>query len=83
MFCGDLSEFGIVAAKGIGCVDELLDLADSDGTLPVAAKAGVNVLAQALEGLDTAINALEDEIANAERKMRWSGCWTRFPASES
>ena len=63
---GHLSEFGIVAAKGIGRVDELLDLADSDATLPVAAKAGVNVLAQALEGLDTAINALENEIANAD-----------------
>ena len=63
---GHLSEFGIVAAKGIGRVDELLDLANSDATLPVAAKAGVNVLAQALEGLDTAINALENEIANAD-----------------
>ena len=46
---GHLSEFGIVAAKGIGHVDELLDLAESDATLPAAAKAGVKVLAQALE----------------------------------
>jgi hypothetical protein len=51
----------------------LLDLADSDATLPVAAKAGVNVLAQALEGLDTAINALENEIIqyrNVEGRTR-------------
>jgi transposase len=46
---GHLSEFGIVAAKGIGRVDELLDLAESDATLPAAAKASVNILAQALE----------------------------------
>jgi transposase len=44
-----LSEFGIVAAKGIGRVDELLDLAESDATLPNAARASVKVLAQALE----------------------------------
>jgi len=46
---GHLSEFGIVAAKGIGRVDELLDLAESDATLPNAARASVKVLAQALE----------------------------------
>jgi hypothetical protein len=31
---GHLSEFGIIAAKGIGRVDELLDLVESDTTLP-------------------------------------------------
>jgi transposase len=49
---GHLSEFGIVVAKGIGRVDELRDLAEGDATLPAAAKAGVKVLAHALEGLD-------------------------------
>ena len=33
---GHLSEFGIIAAKGIGRVDELLDLVESDTTLPNA-----------------------------------------------
>jgi transposase len=61
---GHLSEFGIIAAKGIGRVDELLDLAESDATLPAAAKVGVKVLAQALEGLDKAIDELEDEITS-------------------
>jgi len=42
-----LSEFGIIAAKGIGRVDELLELAESDATLPNAARAGVKVLSQA------------------------------------
>jgi transposase len=61
---GHLSEFGIIAAKGIGRVDELLDLAESDATLPSAANAGVKVLAQALEGLNKAID-VEGEITNA------------------
>ena len=61
-----LSEFGIIAAKGIGRVDELLDLAESDATLPAAAKAGVKVLAQTLEGLDKAIGDLEDQITGAD-----------------
>ena len=43
---GHLSEFGIVVAKGIGRVGELLELAKSDTTLPEAAKATVKVLAQ-------------------------------------
>ena len=40
-----LSEFGIIIAKGIGRVDELLKLAEGDTTLPDAAKAAVAVLA--------------------------------------
>jgi transposase len=68
---GHLSEFGIVAAKGIGGVDELLDLAESDATLPNAARASVRVLSQALEALDKAIDDLEKEItrANAQNEM--------------
>jgi transposase len=61
-----LSEFGIIAAKGVGRVDELLDLAESDAALPAAARAGVKVLAQALEGLDKAIDDLEGEIIIAD-----------------
>ena len=48
-----LSEFGIIAAKGIGRIDELLELAEKEGTLPNAAKAAVKVLAEALEGSST------------------------------
>ncbi len=61
---GHLSEFGIIASKGIGRVDELLDLAESDATLPAGAKAGVKVLASTLEGLDKAIDDLEGEITS-------------------
>jgi transposase len=65
---GHLSEFGMIAAKGIGRVDELLDLAQSDTTLPNAARTSVKVLAQALEGLDKAIDDLENEITSAHKQ---------------
>jgi transposase len=69
---GHLSEFGIIAAKGIGRVDELLDLAASDTTLPGAARAAVKVLALQLEGLDKSIDDLEDEIASAHAQSEMS-----------
>ncbi|MBB4200853.1 transposase [Rhodoblastus sphagnicola] len=76
-----LSEFGIIAAKGIGRVDELLDLAENDATLPVAAEAGGKVLASALDGIDKAIDDLEGEItsAHAQRPAKASalGCLRR------
>ena len=62
---GHLAEFGIVVAKGIGRVDELLALAQSDATLPQIAKSAVAGLAQHLEGLDQSIEAVEEEIARA------------------
>ena len=44
-----LSEFGIIIAKGIGHIDELLKLAEVDATSD-AAKAAVAALAAILEG---------------------------------
>jgi transposase len=76
---GHLSEFGMIAAKGIGRVDELLDLAESDAMLPVAAKAGVKVLAQALEGLDKAIDDLEKEISSAHAQNEMSRLLDKVP----
>src|SRR6195256_2829576 len=49
---GHLAEFGIIVAKGIGRVDELLALAQSDTELPQIAKSTVACMAQHLEGLD-------------------------------
>ena len=49
---GHLSEFGLVVAKGISRVGELLELADSDGTLPQEAREMAKLLASRLEGLD-------------------------------
>lgn len=61
-----LAEFGLVVAKGIGRVDELLELAENDMTLPQLVKAGVKVFARHIEELGQSIDALEDEIAKAE-----------------
>ncbi len=53
---GHLAEFGIVAAKGIGRVDELLALAKAA------------CMAQHLEGLDLSIETVDEEIAKAHRQ---------------
>ena len=60
---GHLSEFGIVAAKGIGRVDELLEKAESDTTLPEIAKAALKILVQHLEAIEASIAVLDQEIA--------------------
>src|SRR3954447_1488839 len=62
---GHLAEFGIIAAKGIGRVDELLALAQMDATLPHIARAAVACLTQHLEGLELSIDTVDEEIAKA------------------
>jgi transposase len=74
-----LSEFGIIVAKGIGRVDDLLDLAESDATLPVHARAVVKILTRQLEGLDASINDLESEIASAHAKNEMSRLLDQVP----
>lgn len=69
---GHLAEFGIVVAKGIGRVDELLALVDADTTLPPTAKAAVACMAQHLEGLAQSIEAVDEEIAKAHRQNQTS-----------
>ena len=76
---GHLSEFGIVAAKRIGRVDELLELAASDTTLPAVARAAVKVLSQTLEGLDKAIDDLEDEITSAHAQNEMTRLLYKVP----
>ena len=65
---GHLAEFGLVVAKGIGRVDELLALALADAALPESAKAAVKALSRHLEGLDASIDAVEEEIAKANEQ---------------
>jgi transposase len=67
-----LSEFGIVVAKGIGRIDELLELAATDAALPEAAKAAVKVLASTLEEFNKSLASLEKEIACAHAKNEMS-----------
>ena len=76
---GHLSEFGIVVAKGIGRVGELLDLAEKDTTLPEGAKSGIKVLAQHLEELDNSIDHLEKEIGRAHAQSEMSRLLEKVP----
>ena len=75
---GHLAEFGIIAAKGIGRVEELL-LALADAALPQIAKSAVECLAQHLEGLDRSIEAVEDDIAKVHRQNQTSRLLDEIP----
>ena len=74
-----LSEFGIIIAKGIGRIDELLKLAEVDTTLPDAAKTAVKVLAAILEGIEKAIDDLEGQIADAHARSDMNRLLARVP----
>jgi transposase len=76
---GQLAEFGLVVAKGIGRVDELIALAQADAALPQAAQAAVKGLALHLEDLDASIDALEDEIAKANAQNPTSQLLDEIP----
>ena len=76
---GHLSEFGLVVAKGISRVGELLELADSDGTLPQEAREMGKLLASHLEGLDRSIDAAEKRIAAANRRSPTGQLLDRVP----
>lgn len=76
---GHLAEFGLVVAKGIGHVDELLALATANTTLPPIAKAAVEHLARHLQGLDQSIEALEDDIAKANEQNQMSRLLDEIP----
>jgi len=62
---GHLAEFGIVAAKGIGRVDELIEKAENDASLSEAAMAALRVFVQHLEAIDASIAGLDRRIASA------------------
>jgi len=62
---GHLAEFGLVAAKGIGRVDELIAKAETGATLPDIAKAALKVLAEHLETIEAKIAELDAKIASA------------------
>jgi transposase len=56
----------MIAAKGIGRVDELIELAEKDATLPNAARGAAKVLAGQIEGLGKSLDTIEEEIAAAQ-----------------
>ena len=74
-----LAEFGLVVAKGIGHVDELLELANADASLPEEAKQIVKLLASHLEGLDRSIGAAEKKIAKASAESKTGQLLDRIP----
>jgi transposase len=76
---GHLAEFGLVVAKSIGRVDDLLELARLDTKLPPAAKAALACLARHLEGLDLSIEALNEEIALAHEQNPTSRLLDEIP----
>ena len=74
-----LAEFGLVVAKGISRVGELLELADSDGALPQEAREMAKLLASHREGLDRSIDAAEKGIAAANRRSPTGQLLDRVP----
>ena len=78
---GHLAEFGLVVAKGIERVDELLDLANNDASLPEEAGKMVELLALHLEGLDRSIEAAERKSSRPMQEARPVSCSIGSPAS--
>jgi transposase len=76
---GHLAEFGIIVAKGISRVNELVELAESDATLPDAARRAAKVLAGQIEGLDVSLADLEEEIARAHAGSEMSRLLVEIP----
>ena len=77
---GHLSEFGLIAPKGIHRVKELLALALADETLPEEAKQATAMLASHGGGLDEKIDDLEKTIARASGKNQTSQLLDEIPA---
>jgi transposase len=75
-----LAEFGIIAAKGVGRVGELLALAEEDATLPNAARRAAKVLAGQIAELDKSLDDLAQESPQSMRRARRAACSSRFRA---
>ena len=76
---GHLAEFGIIAAKGIGRIDELVELAESDTALPDAARAAVKILAGQIADLDKSLDSIEEKIAAAHEASEMSRLLVEIP----
>ena len=60
-----LSEFGLIVAKGIGRIEELLEIAEEDTSLPQAALGAARILGKTLDELDKSLGDLDARIADA------------------
>ena len=77
---GHLQEFGLIAAKGIHRIKELVALALADEGLPEEAKQAAILLAAHGDELDEKIDALEKKIARASAKNPTSRLLDEVPA---
>jgi transposase len=77
---GHLHEFGLIAAKGIHRVQELIARAQADEGLPEEAKQAAALLAWQSEQLDMKIDALEKTIATASAKHPMNRLLREVPA---
>jgi transposase len=76
---GHLSEFGLVAAKGIDHVGALVEEALGDAALPEAAKACVKLYCAQIAALDAALGAVDDEIARVHAQDERSRLLDEIP----
>ena len=74
-----LSDFGIIVAKGIERVEELLHIAEEDTSLPQAALGAARILGKALDELDKSLGDLNGQIADAHAKSDMSRLLVEVP----
>ena len=77
---GHLSEFGLIAAKGIHRIKDLIALAEADARLPEAAREATTIWAAAVQGLDASLDELEAKIAKASAGSPMSRNLDEIPA---
>jgi transposase len=76
---GHLSEFGLVAAKGIHRVKDLIALAQAQDHLPEPARQATGILAAEIAGLDARIDELEAQIERASATNPMSRLLDQIP----
>ena len=76
---GHLAEFGLIAAKGIHRLEELLALARAEGALPEEARAAVEMLALQIEQLDMRIDGMAKSIGKTNAKSPTSRLLMEVP----
>lgn len=77
---GHLAEFGIVAARGLGKVSDLMSIVEhGDGRLPECARSALMEIVGQLSNLDGRIHNLEAEISRRHRSDEMSQLLTSVP----
>ena len=77
---GHLSEFGLIAAKGIHRIKDLFALAEADESLPAPAREATTILAAEIRGFDARIEELEAKIAKTSASNPMSRHLDEIPA---